>query len=47
LTEVFEIIFDISTKGFSEAECADLKAKIDSYYRFNLQTSKGWIDAEV
>ncbi|MEY3784411.1 MAG: hypothetical protein RLZZ230_733 [Candidatus Parcubacteria bacterium] len=51
LTEVFDITLNIFKEiylnGFSESECENLKIKIDSYYRFNLQTSKGWIDAEV
>lgn len=51
LTEVFDIILDIleeiSLKGISESECEDLKVKIDSHYRFNLQTAKEWINAEV
>lgn len=51
LEEVFSITLDILKeiylKGVSELECEKLKIKTDSHYRFNLQTSKDWLDAEV
>ena len=47
LVITLNILKEISTKGISESECENLKVKIDGHYRFKLQTSKEWLDAEV
>jgi len=41
------VIAAIASEGITEAECVSLKIKTESHYRFNLQTSKQWTDAEA
>ena len=48
--EVFDVVLNILNEvylnGISELECEKLKIKIDSHYRFNLQSSRQWLDIQ-
>lgn len=46
LNIILDVFFKISSNGISELEYKKLKIKFDSHYRFNLQSTKQWIDAE-
>ncbi|KXJ97900.1 MAG: Peptidase M16 inactive domain protein [Parcubacteria bacterium OLB19] len=47
LDVTLNVLKEIYLKGISELEYDNLKIKMDSHYRFNLQTSKEWLEAEV
>jgi predicted Zn-dependent peptidase len=42
-----KILHNVFQSGISEEVCRQVQIKADSYYRFNLQTSKQWLDAEA
>lgn len=42
-----QVLKDILQTGISDSVCAAAQTKADSYYRFNLQTSRQWLDAEA
>lgn len=42
-----QVLNEVLQKGITDAECTTLQTKTYSHYRFNLQTSQQWLDAEV
>lgn len=51
VVEVYSIMHEVLAgmlhQGISDTVCEAAQTKTDSHYRFNLQTSKQWLDAEV
>jgi predicted Zn-dependent peptidase len=51
IQEVFDVMVSIihtaQQNGLTETQFETLKAKTEGYYRFALQTSREWLDAEV
>lgn len=51
VTEVYtimhQVLNNILQTGISDDVCVAVQTKTSSYYRFNLQTSKQWLDAEA